>query len=59
MIPDPVEVTGLPLWVICIILGLFSFFVTLYWPVEEPPIIIDLGESEQKNLTPEHTSEST
>ena len=47
MLLDPVELTGLPLWVLCVILGLVSFFVTLFWPVEEPPIIIDLGEFEQ------------
>jgi len=59
MLPDPVELTGLPLWLLCVILGLVSFFVTLFWPREESPIIIDLGESEQKNLTPEHPWEST
>ena len=47
MLPDLVEVTGLPLWLLCVILGLVSFFVTLFWPVEEPPIIIDLEEFEQ------------
>jgi len=47
MLPDPVEVTGLPLWALCVISGLISFFVTLYWPESKPPIIIDLGEFEQ------------
>lgn len=47
MLPDPVEVTGLPLWLLCVILGLISFFVTLYWPEAEPPIIINLEEFEQ------------
>ena len=47
MLPDPVELTGLPLWALCVILGLVSFFVTLFWPKAEPPIIIDLGAFEQ------------
>ena len=47
MLPDPVELTGLPLWALCVISGLISFFVTLYWPESKPPIIIDLGEFEQ------------
>ncbi len=46
-LPDPVELTGLPLWLLCVILGLVSFFVTLFWPRGEPPIIVDLGAFEQ------------
>ena len=40
MLPDPVAFTGLPLWVLCVVLGVITFFVTLWWPETESPILI-------------------
>ena len=40
MLPDPVVFTGLPLWVLCVVLGVTTFFVTLWWPEAESPIVI-------------------
>jgi hypothetical protein len=44
MLPDPTEITGLPLWVLCVILGLVSFIVTFFWPHSKNEIrFVDLG----------------
>ncbi len=50
MLPDPVELTGLPLWGLVILAFVVAFLLTYFWPKEDRTIVIFESREELQTM---------